>query len=126
MCTCVLSFFLKYVKICRERTFNLRFKFTDTLFYCTTTPSLLVSRDLSFSESSVFQFLLPPVVFLHLGPWFTLYKFLLLLIPFSNTIGHTYYVCATFCIDSRIKFCLLYFCCPKSLSARPPRLSVKR
>ena len=106
---------------------NSRFKFIDCLFYRITTPSPLVSRHLSYFYSSVFvKVLLSIVVFLYLGPQFTLCKFLFLLIHFSNTIGHTYNVCATFCVGLRIKFGLLAFCCPKSLSARPPRLSVKQ
>ena len=101
---------------------NSRFKFTECLFNCITTPSSLVSRHLSIFESLALIKFLPSLVVFK----FTLCKFLFLLIPFSNTIGHTYYVCATFCIDTRIKFCLLAFCCPKSLSARLPRPSVKQ
>ena len=76
---------------------NSRFKFCDCLFYCITTPSLLVFRHLSYSDSWVsVKVLLSIVVFLYLGPQFTLCKLLFLLTPFSNTTGHTYHVCATF------------------------------
>ena len=48
---------------------NSRFKFTDCLFYCITTPSPLVSRHISYFESRVFvEVLLSIVVFLYLGP----------------------------------------------------------
>ena len=87
---------------------NLQFKFTDCLFHYIIIPSSFVYRHLSFFDSLAFiEFLLSLVVFLHLGPQFTLCMFLFLLIPSCNTTGYTYYVCATFCIDSRIKFCLL-------------------
>ena len=93
---------------------NSRFKFTDYLVKCITTPSSLTSHHLSIFESLALIKVLPSLdVFLYLGPHFTLCKFLFLLIPFSNTIGHTNYVGATFWPDSWIKFGLLAFCCPK-------------
>ena len=91
---------------------NLRFNFPDSLSYWSTNPSPFVSCE----TLVVIEVPLLCVVFLYLGAQFTLSKFLFLLIPFNNTIGNTYYVCAAFCIDSRIQFCLLAFCCPKLLS----------
>ena len=57
------------LKICPEFTSNLRFKFTDHLFYYIIIPTSLVFRHLSFFESSVFiEVLLLLVIFLYLGP----------------------------------------------------------
>ena len=82
-------------------------------------PSALIPTTLHFTFTffTFIEVLLQLVVFLYLEPQFTLYKFLFLLIPFSNTPGHTYFLCAAFCIDAGIKFCLLAIYCPKSLSA---------
>ena len=48
------------------------------------------------------------------------------LILFSKSTDFTYYACATSCYNSWIKFGLLHLCCPIPLSARSPRLSVKK
>ena len=104
----------------KNLTFEWRIRFNFRLFYYIPNPFSLVYHYLSIFDSLALIKVLPLLFgILYLGPWFILCKYLFLLIPFSNSIGHMYYVCATSCIDSRIKFCLLAFYCPKSLPARP-------
>ena len=86
---------------------NSRSKFTDSLFYCITTPSPRLPPPFIFLILSVCSGSPIDCCFLVSGT----------LVHLVNTTGHTHNVCATFCIDSRIKFRLLAFCCPKSLSA---------
>ena len=58
-----VNFFRNCYKFVQNLTFNLRFKYTDRLFYYIIIPLFLVSRYLPF-----LRFSYPLVVFLYLGP----------------------------------------------------------
>ena len=50
---------------------------------------------------------------------------LILLIPLSNNIDHTYYIRTTYCTDSRMNYFIVSLW-PKSPSIRPSRLCAKQ